>query len=186
MTQERPTANAGMRIDHPPAHLPPPQRSRWQKCKRRLRKINWLTLVQIGGVVLIVLAPIVAILASYNGRQTIVINNRTACLRGAANLVATVNSLRADQIGNTIVASDPTQSAQTREARSKEAATQDQSVRVLDSHIDSGVWMRLKYHADQVIVRYGLPLATDGTRRRLKPFRCAQAYPNASPFVILR
>lgn len=81
---------------------------------QKLRRVSRFTYVQIGGFLLIMLA---IYLQSYNCRVEVVSNSRQGCERGALNLVATVNSLRADQVGNAAVAADPNQPKTTRDAR---------------------------------------------------------------------
>lgn len=150
---------------------------------QRLRRVSKFTYVQIGGFLLVMLA---IYLQSYNGRAEVVGSSREGCERGALNLVATVNILRADQIGNAAIAADPRGSKVTRAVRRKESNTESASLMTLDSHIDRGVWAMLNDPRDRANVHYGVILHTSAGARRLPPFRCELAYPNTSPFLLVR
>lgn len=136
------------------------ERNALKRCREHVRKLGALTLVQVSALLVIIAA---VYLQSYNGRAEVVSSNRAGCERGAGSLVSIVNALRA------------------------EGAPGD-SITALDSHIDRGMWFKLKDKADQRAVFYGQYIPIPHTNRTIyvRPFRCDVAYPNTSPFVFIR
>lgn len=95
------------------------------------------------GVVIVALAVVATTL--YVGQRTesattkqVIVALRAGCLRGSVKTVQYVNIWRADEVGNRAIASDPTQSPDTRRARAHEADIQESALILLDRTIDPG------------------------------------------------
>jgi hypothetical protein len=107
------------------------------------------------------------------GRQSNVTAARAACYRSGPKNVAAINAERSDATSNHLVATDPTQSKRTRDARAAQVGKDLKYVQVLDAQTDQSSWRQLNDPADQNNVRYGMPT----THGRTPPFQCARVFP---------
>lgn len=81
---------------------------------------------------------------------------RAGCYRLAKRNIVLINWARSSATISHLVATDPTQSARTRRARSQEVQVDNQAATLLDTQTDQAAWSHATSAIDQHAIRYGL------------------------------